>query len=160
LKYNNSKENNIADELKSLNLIYEETKIQIQRQFDTLTALDTKANITIALAGVLLGIVATRTQSYYISWTWILPVIFLLGSLFCSIWGLWIIGWRSDPSPHGMKSYLTKEEATSKRQFLENLVESYEENRNRINRKVYCFRAATLCIVAGLLTIFFMKLIN
>lgn len=147
-------------ELKSLSLIYDETKTQIERQFHTLTALDTKANITAGVTGIILGVVATRTPPIFISWMWILAMILLLGSIFCALISLWIVGWRSDPAPSGMKLYLTEKEITSKRQFLENSIQSYEENRHRINRKVWWIRIAMVCLFVGLIAVLLLILIK
>ncbi len=141
------------DELKSLNLIYEETKTQIERQFHTLTSLDTKSNITAGVTGIILGIVVSRTPPNFISWVWVFAMILLFSSLFCALSGLWIVGWRSDPAPLGMKFYLTEEEITTKRQFLENMIQSYEENRHRINRKVWRIRFAMGFLFFGLMAV-------
>lgn len=139
---------------KSLNLIYEETKTQIERQFSVLSALDAKANFTAGFAGIIIGIMATRAGTSVINYIKVASMSSLLCSLIFAIISLWIVGWRSDPFPPAMKKYLTEDETVSRRQFLENLISSFEENRKRINRKVRWIRLSMAFLFIGLILTF------
>ena len=138
-------------ELKSLDLIYEETKMQVDRQLANFRALDAKANVTAGVSGIVLGLVVTRG---YPTGCWdvlkTVAVLFLLMSVFCSLFTMWIVKWRSDPLPDGMRFYLREEPAVAKRQFLANMNDAYKVNLRMTNRKARGVKAALASLVLAL----------
>jgi hypothetical protein len=146
------------EELKSLNLIYEETKAKIERQFQTLEALDNKAGIIAGLTGIILGIIVTAKPSNRLFWY--LAAIFLFLSSILSLFGILVKKWRSDPSPLGMKTYLDKEEIISKRQFFENLIGSYRENKRKIVRKARWIKFSIIALILGLIVVLILVFVN
>ncbi len=137
----------------TLDLVYEEVRTHLERQMRNLRALDTKANLTAGLSAVVLGIVTSQATGCAQPWArvaWFAAVALLLGAVVLSLLSLWVVGWRADPAPKGMKGYLGADVVSAKRQFLENMVESHRVNRRKLNRKMWGIRLAMVSLLAGL----------
>jgi hypothetical protein len=141
----------VTVELKSLDLVYEETKMQVDRQLANFRALDAKANVTAGVAGIVLGLVVTKGYpACYWDVLKTAAVLFLLMSVLCSLFAMWIVGWRSDPLPDGMRFYVREEPAIAKRQFLANMRDAYKVNLRKTNRKAWCVKAAMASLALAL----------
>lgn len=137
----------------SLDLVYDETKGKLALQISNLRGLDAKATLIAGLTAVVLGLVVNRlpiASDCALPGLWVAAVSLLFVAEVTTLLSLWIVGWRADPSPAGMLTYLTVPEADSKRQFLANYVDSYSKNRKRLNRKMWWIRAAMLSLLLGL----------
>lgn len=144
----------MTEKTTSLDLIYEETRMQIDRQLTNFRALDAKANVVTGIAGIILGLVVSGgIAEVSCAILRIAVVLLLLLSVLSALLSMWIVGWRTDPLPDGMRFYEHEEPTTARRQFLSNMREAYKVNLRKTNRKAWSVKIAMASLVLALVLV-------
>ena len=135
----------------TLELIYNEVKDGLNTQFQTIDSLDTKASIVIGFVGVLIGIslnLHPHTNSYLFGSCMTL----FLTSIAFSFSAYKTEGYRRDPQPRTLTlNYLMEIDKKVKKQLIDNFIQSYESNKNRIERKARYINYSLILLFIGLI---------
>lgn len=122
---------------RSLEVIFEEVRRRLESQRESTDSLNTRAGLILGLSALIL----TSSMSFgelgsQSVWLKVLLLIFTFGAAGFSLLGYMIAKYRVDPEPRPLvENYLKDHEFSTKKQILDNWVDSYEENRRKILRK-------------------------
>lgn len=137
--------------MKSLDLIFEETRRQLELQVRRIESIDGKIGIIFGFTGVIFGIVATVEAK-----TFVLKIVigFLMISLILGLGAFWFKRYVEDPNPKALeKYYLEKESIETKRQILANYTASYEKNRKTLSKKLLIAKISWIFLLLSVIFI-------
>ncbi|MCK4732355.1 MAG: hypothetical protein KAT65_07850 [Methanophagales archaeon] len=137
----------------TLELIYNEVKDRLNTQFQSLDGLNTKASIIIGFVGVIIGIslqLYSQSNSYLFGSCMTLFMI----SIFLSFSAYKVESYRRDPKPRKLtENYLREEGKNVKKKLIDNSIQSYENNKNRIEKKVKYINYSLILLFVGLIVL-------
>jgi len=137
----------------TLELIYNEVKDRLNTQFQSLDGLNTKASVIIGFVGVIIGIslqLYSQSNSYLFGSCMTLFMI----SIFFSFSAYKIKSYRRDPEPRALRDgYLTTDNKTVKEQLIANFIESFEENKTKIEEKGEYINYSLILLFVGLIVL-------
>ena len=139
--------------LETLELIYNEVKDRLNTQFQSLDGLNTKASVIIGFVGVIIGIslqLYSQSNSYLFGSC---MTLFLI-SIFFSFSAYKIKSYRRDPEPRDLtEKYLREDDKEVKKQLIDNFIESFEENKNKIEEKGKYINYSLILLFVGLIVL-------
>ena len=130
-----------ANLLSSIDIVFDNSKTALNRQFEQSSSLDMKLGISIGLSGVilaaLLGLQGLNAYDMVTTWLIILAVTLVILSLIFAAYGVFLIGkFQWAPRPEALrKFYLTTSARETKLVIIDTQIEVYIKNRNFISRK-------------------------
>jgi hypothetical protein len=137
----------------TLDLIYNEVKDALNMQFQSMEGLNTKASVIIGFAGVIIGIslqLYSQSNSYLFGSCMTLFMI----SIFLSFFAYKVESYRRDPKPRKLtENYLREEGKNVKKKLIDNSIQSYENNKNRIEKKVKYINDSLIFLFVGLIVL-------
>ena len=137
----------------TLELIYNEVKDRLNTQFQSLDGLNTKASVVIGFVGVIIGI---SLQLYSQSNTYLFcscMILFMI-SIFFSFSAYKIKSYRIDPKPRALtEKYLMEDDKKVKKQLIDNFIESFEDNKNKIEKKGKYINCSLIFLFVGLIVL-------
>jgi len=120
----------------TLELIYNEVKDALNTQIQSLDGLNTKASVIVGFVGVIIGI-SLNLYSYSNSYLFGSCMTLFLTSIFFTLYAYKIESWRSDPEPRTLtEKYLRESDKRVKKQLIDNFIQSFEDNKIKIEKKV------------------------
>lgn len=135
----------------TLELIYGEVKNALNMQFQSIDGQNTKASIIIGFVGLIIGI-SLNLYSYSNPYLFGSCMTLLLISAFFSFSAYRTKSYRSDPEPRALtEKYLGEESEKVKKQLIDNFIRSYEDNKDRIERKVRHVNYSLTLLFIGLI---------
>ncbi|MEA1957349.1 MAG: hypothetical protein U9N01_03220 [Euryarchaeota archaeon] len=138
---------------KTLELIYNEVKDRLNTQFPSLDGLNTKASVIIGFVGVIIGI-SLNLYSDENPHLFIGSMLLFLGAAFLSFSAYKVEGYRRDPKPRELTvEYLREDGKKVKKQLIDNFIQSYEDNENRIEEKVKYINYSLIILFIGLIVL-------
>ncbi len=136
---------------KTLELIYSEVKDALNIQFQSIDSLNTKASIIIGFVGVIIGI-SLNLYPYGNSYLFGSCMTFFLVSTFFSFFAYKTESYRRDPEPRQLtKKYLREDNKKVRKQLIDNFIQSYEDNKNRIEKKARHINYSLISLFIGLI---------
>jgi hypothetical protein len=137
----------------TLELIYNEVKDRLNIQFQSLDGLNTKASVIVGFVGVIIGISLNLYSDENLH-LFIGSMLLFLGSAFLSFSAYKIGGYRRDPEPRKLtEKYLREDDKKVKKQLIDNFIQSYEDNKNRIEKKVKYINYSLILLFIGLIVL-------
>jgi len=137
----------------TLELIYNEVKDALNTQFQSVEGLNTKASIIIGFVGVIIGI-SLKLYSDEKPHLFIESMLLFLGAAFLSFSAYKVEGYRRDPEPRALTvNYLREDDKKVKKQLIDNFIQSYEDNRNRIEKKSKYINYSLILLFIGLIVL-------
>jgi hypothetical protein len=137
----------------TLELIYNEVKNRLNTQFQSLDGLNTKASVIIGFVGVITGI-SLQLYSQSNSYLFGLCMTLFMISFFFSFSAYKGRSYRRDPEPGPLRDkYLTTDDKTVKKQLIANFIESFEENKTKIEKKVKYINYSLISLFVGLIVL-------
>lgn len=137
----------------TLELVYIEVKDQLNTQFQSIDSLNTKASVVIGFIGVIIGISLSlypHSNSYLFGSSMAL----FLVSIFFSFSAYKSESYRRDPEPRTLTvNYLMEDDKKVKKQLIDNFIQSYEDNNNRIKKKAGNINYSLILLFIGLILI-------
>jgi len=137
----------------TLELIYNEVKDRLNTQFQSLDGLKTKASVIIGFVGVIIGI---SLQLYSQSNTYLFGscMILFMISIFFSFSAYIVKSYRRDPKPRALtEKYLSEDSKNVKRQLIDNFIESFEDNKTKIEKKGKYINYSLILLFVGLIVL-------
>jgi len=119
-------------------------------QRESIDALNTRAGLILGLSALILTSFMSSWQfDIQCVWFGYLLLISTFGTALFSLFGYMVKSYRVDPEPRPLvKDYLEKPESLTKKQILDNWIESYEKNRHTIGEKAFLVKAAIWSLMA------------
>lgn len=144
--------------LPSLDVVLNETKAALDRQFELLSSLDVKLGVLLGLSGVilaaLLGFPLIRTGDMATRLFLIAAVVLVLVSLVSAMRGYQVRKYKGPPAPRALReSYLMEEPERTKLAVTDYLSSVYDWNQKRVASKVKCTRISFGFVFSGALII-------
>ena len=137
----------------TLELIYNEVKDALNMQFQSMEGLNTKASIIIGFVGVIIGI-SLNLYSDENPHLFIGSMFLFLGAAFLSFSAYKVKSYRRDPKPRKItEKYLKENGKKVKKQLIDNFIQSYEDNKNRIEKKVKYINYSLIFLFIGLIVL-------
>jgi len=137
----------------TLELIYNEVKDALNTQFQSVEGLNTKASMIIGFVGVIIGI-SLKLYSDEKPHLFIESMLLFLGAAFLSFSAYKVEGYRRDPEPRALTvNYLREDDKKVKKQLIDNFIQSYEDNRNRIEKKSKYINYSLILLFIGLIVL-------
>jgi len=137
----------------TLELIYNEVKDALNTQFQSVEGLNTKASMIIGFVGVIIGI-SLKVYSDEKPHLFIESMLLFLGAAFLSFSAYKVEGYRRDPEPRALTvNYLREDDKKVKKQLIDNFIQSYEDNRNRIEKKSKYINYSLILLFIGLIVL-------
>ncbi|MBN1761599.1 MAG: hypothetical protein JW878_00780 [Methanomicrobia archaeon] len=137
----------------TLELIYNEVKDALNTQFQSIDSLDTKASVIIGFVGVIIGIslqLYSQSNSYLFGSSMTLFMI----SIFLSFSAYKVEGYRKDPKPRGLtEKYLRENGKKVRKQLIDNYIQSFEHNKNKIEKKAEYINCSLVLMFIGLISL-------
>lgn len=137
----------------TLELIYDEVKDALNMQFQSVEGLNTKASVIIGFVGVIIGIslqLYSQSNSYLFGSCMTLFMI----SIFLSLSAYKVKGYRRDPKPRALtEKYLSEDEKKVKKQLIDNFIQSFEDNKTKIEEKVKYINYSLRFLFLGLIVL-------
>ena len=138
---------------KTLELIYNEVKDRLNIQFQSLDGLNTKASIIIGFVGVIIGISLNLYSDENLH-LFIGSMLLFLGAAFLSFSAYKVEGYRRDPEPRKLtEKYLREDDKKVKKQLIDNFIQSFEDNKSRIEKKVKYINYSLILLFIGLIVL-------
>ena len=136
-----------------LELVYNAVKDALNMQFQSLEGLNTKASVIIGFVGVIIGI-SLNLYSDENPHLFIGSVLLFLGAAFLSFFAYKAKSYRRDPKPRKFtEKYLREDDKKVKKQLIDNFIQSYEDNKNRIEKKVKYINYSLILLFIGLIVL-------
>jgi hypothetical protein len=146
----------MADEVPppGLDLVYSEVKERLNLQFEQVEALDTKAAFVVSTASVVVSIAISLPAASYSRLDASTLVIFGAGvayysyAMFAGVRAYLVRTYRRDPEPEPLRDgYLATAPEKTKQQLIENLIDSFNENKEIIRLKAFDVTAAMIFLM-------------
>jgi len=137
----------------TLELIYNEVKDALNTQFQSVEGLNTKASIIIGFVGVIIGI-SLNLYSDENHHLFIESMLLFLGAAFLSFFAYKVEGYRRDPEPRKLtEKYLREDDKKVKKQLIDNFIQSFEDNKTKIEEKVKYINYSLILLFIGLIVL-------
>jgi hypothetical protein len=137
----------------TLDLVYNEVKDALNTQFQSMEGLNTKASVLIGFVGVIIGIslqLYPQSNSYLFGSCMTLFMI----SIFFSFSAYKGKRYRKDPAPRALtEKYLREDSKKVKRQLIDNFIQSYEDNKAKIEEKAKYINYSLILLFVGLIVL-------
>ncbi len=134
-------------------LIFTEIKERLRDQFDSISSLDTKAGISLALIGAFLAGLVNSDWFLSLPYYYLLPPLITL--VLATLYALRAIlarDYGKDPEPSKLiDSYGQKAEDETLRQLTRNLSDNFDENQNAISTKKHFLNTAFVLLFVSVL---------
>ena len=144
---------------KTLDILLDESKSQKIQTLQTVTHLDTKASIIIAVTGIILGIIFSGSffnMEFLLIFSFsnlmlFLGIVLLFASMIISLYSIKLTNFRFDPELRPLvEGYSKKQPGEVKEKLISHFVNSFEENLEKIGTKSYFINASYYLLVIGL----------
>jgi hypothetical protein len=137
----------------TLELVYNEVKDALNTQIQSLDGLDTKASVIVGFVGLIIGI-SLNLYSYSNSYLFGLCITLFLTSIFSTLCAYKVESYRRDPEPRTLtEKYLRKDDKKVKKQLIDNFIQSFEDNKTKIEKKVKYINYSILLLFIGLIVL-------
>ena len=137
----------------TLELIYNEVKDALNMQFQSMEGLNTKASVIIGFVGVIIGI-SLNLYSDENPHLFIGSMLLFLGAAFLSFFAYKVEGYRRDPEPRKLtEKYLREDDKKVKKQLIDNFIQSFEDNKIKIEKKVKYINYSLILLFIGLIVL-------
>ena len=137
----------------TLELLYNEVKDALNTQFQSVEGLNTKASIIIGFVGVIIGI-SLNLYPDENSHLFFGSMFLFLGAAFLSFSAYKVEGYRKDPEPRKLtEKYLREDDKKVRKQIIDNFIQSCEDNKNRIEKKVKYINYSLVLLFIGLIVL-------
>ena len=137
----------------TLELIYNEVKDALNTQFQSVEGLNTKASVIIGFVGVIIGI-SLNLYSDENPHLFIGSMLLFLGAAFLSFFAYKVEGYRRDPEPRKLtEKYLREDDKKVKKQLIDNFIQSFEDNKIKIEKKVKYINYSLILLFIGLIVL-------
>ena len=81
-------------------------------------------------------------------------MLLFLGAAFLSFFAYKVKSYRRDPEPRALTiNYLREDDKKVKKKLIDNFIQSYEDNKNRIEKKVKCINYSLIFLFIGLIVL-------
>jgi len=135
----------------TLELVYSNVKEQLNIQFQSIDSLNTKASTVIGFVGVIIGI-SLNLYSHGNSYLFGSCMTLFLLSIFFSFSAYKTENYRRDPEPRKLtEKYLTGDSKEVKKQLIDNFIQSYKTNKNKIEKKGRYINYSLILLFVGLI---------
>ena len=139
--------------LETLELVYNEVDNALNRQFQSLDGLDTKASVIIGFVGVTLGI-SLNLYPHSNAYLFGSCMTLFLVSIFFAISAYKVERYRRDPEPRKLTGKCLREDNEKvKKQLIDNFIQSYEDNKIKMGKKVKYINYALILLFIGLIVL-------
>ena len=139
--------------LETLELVYTEVDSALNRQFQSLDGLNTKASVIVGFIGVILGIslnLYPHSNPYLFGSC---MTLFLI-SIFFALSAYKVESYRRDPEPRKLtENYLKEDSEKVKKKLIDNFIQSVEDNKIKINKKVKYINYSLVLLYIGLIVL-------
>ena len=139
--------------LETLELVYKEVGSALNRQFQSLDGLNTKASVIVGFIGVILGIslnLYPHSNPYLFGSC---MTLFLI-SIFFALSAYKVESYRRDPEPRKLtENYLKEDSEKVKKKLIDNFIQSVEANEIKINKKVKYINYSLVLLYIGLIVL-------
>jgi len=139
--------------LETLELVYTEVDSALNRQFQSLDGLNTKASVIVGFIGVILGIslnLYPHSNPYLFGSC---MTLFLI-SIFFALSAYKVESYRRDPEPRKLtENYLKEDSEKVKKKLIDNFIQSVEDNKIKINKKVKYINHSLVLLYIGLIVL-------
>lgn len=143
---------------RSLDVVFTEVRSRLDKQFEQIESLNQRAGLLIGFVTLIMSLLAgftTAVKAKDLPVNMALPVILILISTILYIHIIIfaylahrIQTYRRDPEPRPLRdNYLSKDLEATKRTVMSNFIESYEENKKVINKKVQALNKAFILFI-------------
>jgi len=127
--------------LPSLDIVLNETKVALDRQFEQISSLDVKLGVLLGVSGVILAAILgflLKDNTDLVTKVLVLcTVALVLISLVLASWGYRIRKYKGPPNPIALREfYLVEEQERTKLAVVDYLCSVYDWNQKRITSKV------------------------
>ena len=137
----------------TLELIYNEVKDRLNTQFQSLDGLNTKASVIIGFVGVIIGI-SLQLYSQSNSYLFCSCMTLFMISIFFSFSAYKSKSYRRDPEPRAFTvGYLKKDDKKVMEQLIANFIESFEDNKTKIEEKGKYINYSLIFLFVGLIVL-------
>ena len=137
----------------TLELVYNEVKDALNTQLQSLDGLNTKASVIIGFVGVIIGI-SLNLYSYSNSYLFGSSMTLFLTSIFFTLYAYKVESWRSDPGPRTLtEKYMREGDKKVKKQLIDNFIQSFEDNKIKIEKKVSYINYSLIILFIGLIVL-------
>jgi hypothetical protein len=137
----------------TLELIYNEVRDALNMQFQSMEGLNTKASVIIGFAGVIIGIslqLYSQSNSYLFGSCMTLFMI----SIFLSFSAYKVKDYKRAPKPRELTvKYLNEDEKKVKKQLIDYFIQSFEDNKTKIEEKVKYINYSLIFLFLGLIVL-------
>jgi preprotein translocase subunit SecG len=149
--------NNEGYAYKSINVTYAEVKDRLDKQSDTIDAIDSKTGIILGFTATVSAIAFSRKyvlvfhgpKDIITTIISILAGVFLIISLILAIISYKPKTYTRDPNPKGLMKYLTETETKTKEALIDNWIDSFKENERTMHQKTKLFRGSLWFLLSG-----------
>jgi len=140
--------------LETLELVYKEVDNALNRQFQSLDGLNTKASVIIGFIGVIIGIslnLYPHSNAYLFGSC---MTLFLMSIFFAFCASYRVKGYRRDPAPRKLtEKYLRDDCAKVKKKLIDNFIQSFEYNKTKIEKTVKYINYSITLLFMGLIVL-------
>ena len=137
----------------TLELVYNEVKGALNTQIQSLDGLNTKASVIIGFIGVILGI-SLNLYPHSNPYLFGSCMTLLLISSFFALSAYRVESYRRDPEPRKLtENYLRDDSEKVKKQLIDNFIQSFENNKIKIKKKVKYINYSLILLFIGLIVL-------
>lgn len=137
----------------TLELVYNEVKDALNTQIQSLDGLNTKASVIVGFVGVIIGI-SLNLYSYSNSYLFGSCMTLFLTSIFFTLRAYRVKSYRRDPEPRTLtEKYLRGGDKKVKKQLIDNFIQSFEDNKTKIEKKVKYINYSIILLFIGLIVL-------
>lgn len=153
--------NSENDNLKNIEFIYHLVKDRLESEFNAIDIKNQKTGTIIGFNSVVLSITLSYYSNVNLSYLYYVGIILLFLSIIKSFLAYRVTGYRRDPEPKPLwEGYHGKDYKETLEQIITNLVESFNETREKSKRKDMLINLSLIFSISGLLFIFCSIIIN
>lgn len=140
--------------LETLELVYKEVDNALNRQFQSLDGLNTKASVIIGFIGMTLGI-SLNLYPHSNAYPFVSCMTLFLISFFFALYASYRVkGYMRDPGPRKLtENYLSEDCAKVKKQLIDNFIKSFEYNKTKIEKTVKYINYSITLLFMGLIVL-------
>ena len=137
----------------TLELVYNEVKDALNTQFQSLDGLNAKASVIVGFVGVIIGI-SLNLYSHSNSYLFGSCMTLFLISIFFALCAYKVENYRRDPEPRTLtEKYLREDDKKVKKKLIDNSIQSFEDNKTKIEKKVKYINYSIILLFIGLIVL-------
>ena len=138
---------------KTLELVYNEVKDALNTQLQSVDGLNTKTSVIIGFIGVIVGI-SLNLYPHSNPYLFGLCMTLFLISAFFALSACGVKSYRKDPEPRKLtENYLRDDDGKVKKQLIDNFIQSFENNKIKIEKKVRYINYSLILQFIGLIVL-------